>query len=215
MASRHLPDHAPLFPAGALVLLVGPPGAGKSTLAAALVAAGEVAADDVLCADTQRQRLTGDALDTSRDRNVWARLRRDLDTRLADGRTTVVDATNLFPRRRARHLAVARTRRRPVVAIRFDEPLEVLLARNGARARTVRTGAVVEMALQMADAVSDEALLAEGVGAVVPAGEVRTELASRIGGERPTRTPPRDGWAGTTAATVSRPGRPAPGTARR
>ena len=48
---------------GALVLLVGPPAAGKSTLAVSLVAAGEVHPDDVLSTDTYREVPTGDALD--------------------------------------------------------------------------------------------------------------------------------------------------------
>src|SRR4051812_37954701 len=60
-----------ILPDGALVLLIGAPGAGKSTLAAALVAAGEVAAEDVLSTDAYREQLSGDALDLTQDRKVW------------------------------------------------------------------------------------------------------------------------------------------------
>ena len=95
------------FPRGSLVLLVGPPAAGKSTLAAALVAVGLVDARDVLAADRYRARLTGDAADLRADRRVWPLLRLALRERLALGHTTVVDATNVHAAKRGRHLRVA------------------------------------------------------------------------------------------------------------
>ena len=165
-----------IFPAGSLVLLVGPPASGKSTLAAALVAAGKVAAEDVLSADAYREAVMGDAGDTSRDRKVWARLRQELDRRMVAGRTTVVDATKLFPRRRARHISVARQHGRPVVVIRFDVAIPELLARNEARARVVKPGAVVKMAVHMRREVDSETLLAEGVDTVLDAEQVRRLL---------------------------------------
>jgi predicted kinase len=165
-----------IVPESSLVLLVGPPASGKSTLAAGLVRAGEVAADDVLSTDDYRRAVTGDAGDTSRDRKVWARLRRDLTERMAAGRTTVVDATNLFPRRRARHIAVAREHARPVVAIRFDVAIPHLLERNERRARVVKPGAVVGMAVHMRREVGTDTLLGEGVDTVLEATAVRRLL---------------------------------------
>ncbi len=163
---------ATMFPAGSLVLLVGPPASGKSTLAAALVAAGAVAAEDVLSTDAYREAVTGDAGDTSRDRKVWARLRQDLDRRMVAGRTTVVDATNLFARRRGRHISVARQHGRPVVAIRFDVAIPELLARNQVRARVVKPGALVGMAVYMRREVDSETLLVEGVDTVLDAEQI-------------------------------------------
>lgn len=163
------------FPDGSLVLLVGPPAAGKSTLAAELVTAGVVEAADVLSSDAYRQALTGDARDTSADRRMWVQLRRDLLERMAAGRTTVVDATNVFARRRARHIRAARAHGRPVVAVRFHVQLDELLARNAARDRRVHDAAVVDMA-QQASTVRDDDLAAEGVSAVVDADQLRREL---------------------------------------
>jgi predicted kinase len=169
-----------LFPDRSLVLLVGPPAAGKSTLAAELIAAGVVDAGDVLSSDAYRQALTGDERDTSLDRRMWVQLRRDLIERMAAGRTTIVDATNVFPRRRARHIRVAKAHDRPVVAVRFHVRTDELLARNEERRRQVHDAAIVEMAEQ-ADTTGDDDLLAEGVSEVIDAERVRRHLEGRPG----------------------------------
>jgi predicted kinase len=148
------------------VLLVGPPASGKSTLAAALVAVGVVDAHDVLTADRYRARLTGDAADLRSDRRVWPLLRLHLQERLALGHTTVVDATNLAPAKRARHLRVAHALGRPVVAVRFDVPLDELVLRNQRRRRAVPERPLRDLAATAA-AVDDATLLAEGVDEVL------------------------------------------------
>lgn len=164
-----------IFPAGALVLLVGPPAAGKSTLAAALVAAGEVEPDDVLSTDTYREVLTGDALDLTSDRKVWVQVRERLAEKMAAGRTTVVDATNLFARRRARHIRVARDHGRPVVAIRFEVPAAELLDRNERRERELAENVVVTMAVEMEENAQPDDLAKE-VDLVLDAGDVLRDL---------------------------------------
>jgi predicted kinase len=168
-------DPLAMIEPASLVLLVGPPAAGKSTLAAALVAAGVVAPDDVLSTDRYRELITGDATDTGQDRQMWVRLRADLVERMAAGRTTVVDATNVYPRRRARHVRVAHEHGRPVLAICFDVPLPDLLARNRVRDRVVRPAAIIGMAEQMAS-LDAEVLLAEGIGVVLDADGVRQSI---------------------------------------
>lgn len=167
-----------IFPPGALVLLVGPPAAGKSTLAAALVAAGEVAVEDVLSTDTYREMLTGDALDLTSDREVWVQVRQRLVEKMGAGRTTVVDATNLFARRRARHVRVAREHGRPVVAVRFEVEAAELLERNETRDRVLHENVVVTMAVEMEENSTWEAMAAE-VDLVLDAEDVRQRLSSR------------------------------------
>jgi len=167
-----------ILPDGALVLLVGAPAAGKSTLAAALVAAGEVAAGDVLSTDTYREVLTGDALDLTSDRKVWAEVRERLVERMAAGRTTVVDATNLFPRRRARHIRIAREYGRPVVAIRFEVPAAELLERNEQRDRVLRPNVLVTMAVEMEEHSGIDTLAGE-VDVVLDGEEVLRLLSAR------------------------------------
>lgn len=159
------------FPPGALVLLVGPPASGKSTFAAALVAAGFVDARDVLVADRYRAHLTGDPRDLSADRRVWPLLRLALRERLALGHTTVVDATNVHAAKRGRHLRVAQGFGAPVVAVRFDVPIDELLDRNRRRTRVVPERPLRELA-GATEALDDEALLAEGVDEVVGVAEL-------------------------------------------
>lgn len=151
------------------MLLVGPPASGKSTLARHLVAMGAVDEDGILSADELRRELLGDARDISAERAVFAELRRRLVPRLAEGRTTVVDATNLWPRRRARHLRVARQHGRAVVALVVSAPLEDLLARNARRPQPVPPGGIVQMHRQAAS-ITDEVLLDEGCALVVRVG---------------------------------------------
>lgn len=117
------------IPDGALVLLVGPAGSGKSTLAARVFAA-----DEVLSSDAYREVVSGDPLDQAATEEAFARLHADLDRRLAAGRLSVVDATNVQGWARRSLLAVAARHERPTVAVVLALPLEVSLARNATRA---------------------------------------------------------------------------------
>ena len=142
-------------------------------MAAGLVAAGEVAAADVLGIDTRRS----DAGGRRRDPAMWERVRHELDERMAAGRTTVIDATNINPARRARHLAVARAHDRPVVAIRFEVDAAELVERNAGREAAVPQATVITLAVEMDDLASAHALGAEGITEVLDADDVRQRLS--------------------------------------
>ena len=94
---------------------------------------------------------------------------------MAAGRTTVVDATNLFARRRARHIRVAREHGRQVVAIRFAVPAAELLERNENRERVLRPNIVVTMAVEMEENGGPDDLAAE-VDLVLDADDVWRRL---------------------------------------
>lgn len=117
-----------VIPDGALVLLVGAAGSGKSTLAARLFAA-----EEVLSSDAYRDAVSGDPSDQSATEEAFARLHADLDHRLATGRLSVVDATNVQGWARRSLLAVAAARGRPAIAVVLVLPIEVSLAQNAAR----------------------------------------------------------------------------------
>ena len=165
-----------LFPEGSLVLLVGPPASGKSTLTRALVASGEVSRHAVVCADDYRELITGSSGDLGHERRIFRVIRMTLHERLAQHATVVVDSTNLSPSRRRKHMAVAAEYDRPVVAVRFDVPVKELLARNVNRRRQVPPGAIVVMARQMASGATAAHLADEGFDAVYDADEVYARL---------------------------------------
>jgi protein phosphatase len=116
------------IPELALVVLIGPSGAGKSTFARAHFLPSEVLSSDAcraLVADDENdQSATGDAFDVL---HFIAR------KRLAAGRLTVVDATNVQPEARRPLVELAREFHALPVAVVFDLPERICQERNRAR----------------------------------------------------------------------------------
>ena len=131
------------LPEPCLVVLVGAAGSGKSTLAARLFPP-----DAVLSSDANRALLTGDATDQTATKAAFGILHRQLSKRMAAGRTTVVDATNVtsFARRSLVRRAVAHGV--PSVAIVLDLPSALVLARNATRPGRIVPEAAVERQLE-------------------------------------------------------------------
>ncbi len=117
------------IPALSLVVLIGATGSGKSSFARAHFAATEVLSSDTcraLVADDENdQGATGDAFDV---------LNYIAGKRLARGRLTVIDATNVQPEARKKLVALAREHDVLPVAIVLDLPEQVCRARNADRA---------------------------------------------------------------------------------
>ncbi|MET1004772.1 MAG: ATP-binding protein, partial [Propionibacteriaceae bacterium] len=161
-----------MIPAG-LLLLVGPPAAGKSTFASELVRLGRIDAAGVVSCDAIRVAMAGGAVRVSDDPAIFAEMDRRVGARLAAGLPVIVDATNVTVAGRARMLAHARTHRRPSTALRFPVDEGVLLARNAARTghRLVPPGDVVSYAALFHSGASRPQLTAEGLDQIhdVPA----------------------------------------------
>lgn len=115
-------------PSGALVLLVGAAGSGKTTLAARLFSPAQI-----LSSDAHRAAVSGDPTYQSATTQAFRRLHATLEQRMAAGEMTVIDATNVQGWARRQLLAVAARHHRPAVAVVVAIPLEVSLARNAAR----------------------------------------------------------------------------------
>lgn len=130
-----------------LVVLVGAAGSGKSTFAARWFDS-----SDVLSSDAFREILTGDAADQRATKTAFSIIHRELTTRLAAGRTVVVDATNAERHARRALLARAGFAGVPAVAIVFALPRDVVLARNAARAERVVDPEFVQRHLDRVDA---------------------------------------------------------------
>lgn len=116
------------IPQLSLVALIGPSGSGKSTFARKHFLRSEVISSDAcraLVADDENdQTATGDAFDV-----LYYIARK----RLAAGRFTVIDATNVRPEDRKRLVELAREYHVLPAAIVFDLPERVCQERNAAR----------------------------------------------------------------------------------
>lgn len=120
------------IPVPSLVLLMGASGAGKSTFAKKHFKVTEVVSSDkcraMVCDDENDQSASGDAFEL---------VHMILEKRLARGRLTVVDATNVQPGTRRSLRAMAARHRLPVGAIVLDLPEKVCVAHNRERAGRV------------------------------------------------------------------------------
>jgi predicted kinase len=116
------------LPDPCLVVLVGAAGAGKSTLAARLFPEA-----DVLSSDTFRELVSGDPADQRVTKVAFSILHRELDRRLASGRTTVIDATNVTGFARRSLTKRAQRHGVPAVAIVLDLEPTLVQARNATR----------------------------------------------------------------------------------
>jgi protein phosphatase len=116
------------LPAGAMVVLIGVSGCGKSTFAAT-----RFRPTEILSSDAFRAMVADDPSDQDATDAAFELLHTALSLRLARARLSVVDATNVEAWARAPLLGIARRHRRPAVAIVLDLPLDVCLARNAGR----------------------------------------------------------------------------------
>src|SRR5215212_4966367 len=108
------------IPELSLVLLVGPSGCGKSTFARK-----HFKPTEVLSSDHYRAVVSDDETDQSATADAFDVLHVIAGRRLARGRLTVVDATNVQPMARKALVELARKHYVHVAAIVFDLPDEV------------------------------------------------------------------------------------------
>jgi protein phosphatase len=120
------------IPARSLVLLIGPAGAGKSTFARR-----HFRRTAVLSSDRFRAMLCDDEADQSASGDAFELLHQVAARRLARGKLTVVDATNVRWDRRKPLLQLARACGRAALAIVFDLPEQRCLDWNEARRRRI------------------------------------------------------------------------------
>ncbi|WP_330241134.1 polynucleotide kinase-phosphatase [Streptomyces sp. NBC_00525] len=111
-----------------LVVLVGASGSGKSTFARR-----HFKPTEVISSDFCRGLVADDENDQSASKDAFDVLHYIAGKRLAAGRLTVVDATNVQPEARRLLVEVAREHDVLPIAIVLDLPEEVCLARNAAR----------------------------------------------------------------------------------
>lgn len=185
------------IPAGALVVLVGAAGSGKTTFAAR-----HFRATEILSTDAFRAMVADDAADQEASRDAFELVHLAARRRLERGLLTVIDATSVTTRARADLLALGRSTGRPVVAIVLDLPATVCLARNAARpGRSVASSVVARQLAHVRQALDGRGLAGEGFAAV-------HRLAEPAAIEDASIIRLRGGYASTDAVTSTRSRRP-------
>lgn len=116
------------IPALSLVVLVGVTGSGKSTFAHE-----HFAATEVISSDFCRALVADDENDQSATNDAFELLHYIAGKRLAAGRLTVIDATNVQPEARKSLVALAREHDVLPTAIVLDLPEKTCIERNAAR----------------------------------------------------------------------------------
>src|SRR3954468_10886499 len=117
------------LPKLSLVVLIGPSGSGKSTFARR-----HFKPTEVLSSDFCRGMVSDDETDQSVTKEAFEVLRFIAGKRLALGRLTVVDATNVQPEARKPLVELARQYHCLPVAVVLDLPEKICHERNNARA---------------------------------------------------------------------------------
>lgn len=171
------PVQVELAASGRVVVLVGPAGSGKTTVRAALVAAG-LSRERVVSLDDLRARARAADVAAGRDPRplqhyslgaVRAAARQQA-TLLAAGLGYLADATHLRRRERVAHVRAASAAGLPAVALLMPAlPVEVLMERNARRPAERRVPEEVLLRhVHRRSLLGGELLLAEGFSAVVP-----------------------------------------------
>ena len=193
LGAHHAPMTEIVLPAGALVVLVGISGSGKSTFAGR-----HFRATAILSSDAFRAMVADDPADQRASAAAFELLHLAARRRLERRRLTVIDATSVSRPARATLVAIARRARRPAVAIVIDPPLAVCLTRNEARSgRRVDPAVIARQADELADRLAQPgALVDEGFSAVHRVADPDEVVAVTVGG-RATGRGNRTGRAGT------------------
>lgn len=151
-----------ILPDPSLVVLIGPAGSGKSTLAARLFAPDEIVSSDAL-----RAVVSGDEADQNASGIAFRILHRTVAKRLASGRLTVIDATNLGASVRRPLIARARAAGLPVTAIVLDLDPDRVRLHNTTRSRVVDPDVVERHLAAVRSMVDGARLELEGVDQAV------------------------------------------------
>lgn len=129
-----------------IILLVGVPGSGKTTLAAKIAQKGFT----IMNADSIRHELYGDASDQGDPQEVFKIFFERMEVHMKDGTDLIIDNTNANPKHRKQILDRAKQFEYNDVQLwLMDTPLNVCIARNKNRERVVAEDVVANMHMSL------------------------------------------------------------------
>lgn len=119
-----------------LLIMVGAPGSGKSTMAESLLkqAKGEA---KIICMDSKRLELCGTEEDMSKNQEVFNACFKELVSCMRNKQSVIWDATSSTRKGRKRLWEVARQHGAVTGGVYFDLPFSTLVERNSKRTRQV------------------------------------------------------------------------------
>lgn len=129
-----------------LTLMVGISGSGKSTHAAKLARATDAV---IVEPDAIRKELTGDATDQSRNGEVFRIAHSRATSILLDGKSVIIDATNLDRKTRAEWIAIGQQVGVTINAVQVCTPTDVAKNRNNGRERVVPLAVIDKQARRL------------------------------------------------------------------
>ncbi|QMS88515.1 AAA family ATPase [Nostoc edaphicum CCNP1411] len=135
----------------ALILLIGLPGSGKSTLTKQLLA--ECPQMSLISTDVIRGQLFGSQAVQGPWLLIWREIERQFQQAISTENTAIFDATNAQRRHRREVIALARNLGfSQITGIWVDTPVWLCLARNKRRSRQVPEEIILRMHRQLRDA---------------------------------------------------------------
>lgn len=132
-------------PKGTLVILVGPPGSGKSTFANK-----HFSPTQIISTDKLRAMLTDNENDQECNGQVFSIVQSIFGYRMQRGLTTVIDATNCKTSERADYIKIANHYHRPTLAFVFDHMnLDDVVKADEERPRTVGMDVILKFVVRL------------------------------------------------------------------
>lgn len=132
--------------AGSLIMLVGPPGSGKTTIASELESRGGYT---VISPDEIRVEITGDASNQSKNEQVFVKVHQRIAEAINNGEIVVYDATNCRPIYRSKILRRTKHITANCICVVCTASLQECLANNANRNRTVPDNVIERMYLSL------------------------------------------------------------------
>ena len=151
-----------------LYIMVGMPGSGKSHIANYLA---KMLNCEIVSSDDKRAEWYGNAEDQSHNKELFARIDKLVSNLLAEGKSVILDATNISRKSRRRFLLKGKQHNIETVAIVVHTPIEIAKVRNFQRDRKVPES-VIERQYQNFQMPTKE----EGFDSVFVIDNVQTEI---------------------------------------
>lgn len=128
---------------GNLIIMVGPPGAGKTTIAEEIVDKFDNFV--IVSPDKIREEVTGDMSNQSQNEVVFGRVYGQLSAYLEDGRNVVYDATNCRSTYRYKIIDTCKDYACNIICLMSTTPISECIRRNNERNRVVPEDVIEKM----------------------------------------------------------------------